>query len=161
MSKYIYTAWWPYSGWVIGYEVEAWTLGQEKHSCSTDQCYNYISRNRSCEEFSIEFSCINPIQGSSSKLTLKFLSCNTSGLGTMLKIFWWTNCSISSAQVVFHWALSGQDTAFTYVSESGLMFATFADSLPTALVTLTISSVPPSTMLDVVVYDFQEDSPCL
>jgi len=33
----------------------------------------------SCTEFSIEFSCVNPIQGSSPKPTLRFLSCNKLG----------------------------------------------------------------------------------
>ena len=75
-SKHMYMAWWPYSGWVIGHEVEAWTLGQKKCSCNINQCYNYISKDRSCKEFFIKFSCINPIQGSSPKPTLRFLSCN-------------------------------------------------------------------------------------
>ena len=76
MSRHMYTTWWPYGGWVIGHEVEAWTLGQEKYSRSMDQCYNYISRDRSCKEFSIEFSCVNPIQCSFPKPILRFLSCN-------------------------------------------------------------------------------------
>ena len=42
-----------------------------------DQCYNYLSRDSSCKEFSIDFSYVNPIQGSSPKPTLRFLSCNT------------------------------------------------------------------------------------
>jgi len=41
-----------------------------------DQDNNYISRDRSCKEFSIEFSCVHPIQGSSLKSTLRLLSCN-------------------------------------------------------------------------------------
>ena len=41
-----------------------------------DQGLKYISRDRSCKEFSIEFSCVNLIQGSSPKPTLRFLSCN-------------------------------------------------------------------------------------
>ena len=41
-----------------------------------DQGLKYISRNRFCKEFSIEFSCVNPIQGSSPKPTLRFLSYN-------------------------------------------------------------------------------------
>ena len=46
-----------------------------------DQCYNYLSRDSSCKEFSIEFSCVNPIQDSFPKPTLRFLSCNIKGVG--------------------------------------------------------------------------------
>ena len=41
-----------------------------------DQDNNYISRDRSCKEFSIEFSYVYPIQGSSFKSILRLLSCN-------------------------------------------------------------------------------------
>ena len=42
-----------------------------------DQDNKYISRDRSCKEFSIEFSYVHPIQGSSLKSILRLLSCNT------------------------------------------------------------------------------------
>ena len=76
ISRHMYTAWWSYGGWVIGHEVKVWTLGQKKCSCNINQCYNYISKDRFCKEFSIEFSCVHPIQDSSLKSTLRLLSCN-------------------------------------------------------------------------------------
>ena len=47
-----------------------------------DQDNNYISRDRSCKEFSIEFSCVYLIQGSLLKSTLRLLSCKKYLVGT-------------------------------------------------------------------------------
>ena len=74
-------------------------LGQEKRSHSMDQCYNYLSRNSSCKEFSIEFSCVNPIQDSSSKPTLRFLSCNMRSV--TLYAFWALNSARESHMTPF------------------------------------------------------------
>ena len=98
-SGHMYMAWWPYGRWVIGHEVEAWTLGQEKRSCSMDQYYNYLSRDSSCKEFFIEFSYVNPIQGSSPKPTLRFLSCNMRSV--TLYAFWALNSARESQMTPF------------------------------------------------------------
>ena len=61
-----------------------------------DQGHKYISRDRSCKEFSIKFSCVYPIQGFSLKSTLRLLSCNIK----MLKNKLWIRRITIEAEVV-------------------------------------------------------------